>query len=131
MVQPDQHAVIDNVVQDVSHQSDVARVAEPIYIPSKTGTGDVVLVNVYPGSAPQDASTTDLVNHLRDDTIPQAVGDSGVKILVGGTTAIYIDFANVLSSKLPALHRPGGAAVLPPADDGVPQLRHSAHGRRA
>ena len=33
--------------------------------------------------------------------MPQAVGDSGVNVLVGGTTAIYIDFANVLSSKLP------------------------------
>ena len=60
-----------------------------------------MLVNVYPNSAPQDASTTDLVNHLRADTIPKAVGDSGVNILVGGTTAIYIDFANVLSAKLP------------------------------
>jgi RND superfamily putative drug exporter len=101
LVQPDQRDVIDTVVGDVSRQPDVARVAAPIYIPSKTGTGDVVLVNVYPDSAPQDASTTDLVNHLRGDTIPQAVGDSGVKVLVGGSTAIYIDFANVLSSKLP------------------------------
>ena len=101
VVQPDQHAVVDTLVHDVAQQSDVARVAEPVYIPSKTGSGDVVLVNVYPGSAPQDASTTDLVNHLRGDTIPQAVGDSGVKFLVGGTTAIFIDFSNVLSSKLP------------------------------
>ncbi len=101
VVQPDQHAVIDSVVHDVSQQPDVARVAEPIYIPSKTGNGDVVLVNVYPGSAPQDSATTDLVNHLRGDTIPAAVGNSGVKLLVGGTTAIFIDFSNVLSSKLP------------------------------
>jgi len=101
VVQPDQHAVIDAVARDVSQQSDVARVAEPVYIPSKTGSGDVVLLNVYPDSAPQDAATTDLVNHLRDDTIPNAVGNSGVKILVGGTTAIFIDFSNVLSSKLP------------------------------
>ena len=101
VVQPDQRAVIDAVVANVSQQSDVARVAPPVYIASKTGTGDVVLVNVYPDSAPQDAATTDLVNHLRADTIPAAVGDSGVKILVGGTTAIYIDFSNVLSAKLP------------------------------
>ena len=101
VVQPGQHAVVDTVVQDVSRQPDVARVAEPVYIPSKTGSGDVVLVNVYPDSAPQDATTTDLVNHLRGHTIPQAVGDSGVKILVGGTTAIFVDFADVLSSKLP------------------------------
>ena len=60
-----------------------------------------MLTNVYPTTAPQDAATTDLVNHLRDTTVPQAVGNSGVNVLVGGTTAIYIDFANVLSSKLP------------------------------
>jgi putative drug exporter of the RND superfamily len=101
VVQPDQRNVIDTVVHEVSQQPDVAKVATPLYIPSKTGNGDVVLVNVYPQTAPQDAATTDLVNHLRADTIPQAVGNSGVKILVGGTTAIYIDFANVLASKLP------------------------------
>jgi putative drug exporter of the RND superfamily len=101
VVQPDQRSVVDTVVSDVSKQADVAKVAPPIYIPSKTGSGDVLLLNVYPKTAPQDAATTDLVNHLRSDTIPAAVGDSGVKVLVGGTTAIYIDFANVLSAKLP------------------------------
>ena len=77
--------------------------ASPIRSTSRArrATATCVLVNVYPNSAPQDAATTDLVNHLRGDTIPQAVGHSGVNILVGGTTAIYIDFANVLSSKLP------------------------------
>jgi RND superfamily putative drug exporter len=101
VVQPDQHGVINTVVHDVSQQPDVAKVAQPLYIPSKTGSGDVVLLNVYPKTAPQDVATTDLVNHLRSDTLPQAAGNSGVKILVGGTTAIFIDFANVLSSKLP------------------------------
>src|SRR6202035_4228685 len=84
-----------------AQQPDVDRVAQPQYIPSRTGSGDVVLVNVFPGSAPQDATTTDLVNHLRADTIPQAVGSSDVNLLVGGNTAIYIDFSNVLSAKLP------------------------------
>jgi RND superfamily putative drug exporter len=101
VVQSDQHAVVEDVVHAVSQQADVAKVAPPIFIPSKTGNGDVVLINVYPESAPQDAATTDLVNHLRADTVPQAVGHSGVSMLVGGTTAIYIDFSNVLSSKLP------------------------------
>jgi putative drug exporter of the RND superfamily len=101
VIHPDQRQVIDAVVQDVSQQPGVAKVAQPLYIPSKTGNGDVVLVNVYPTTAPQDAATTDLVNHLRADIIPRAVGTSGVNVLVGGTTAIYIDFANVLASKLP------------------------------
>jgi putative drug exporter of the RND superfamily len=101
VVQPDQRAAVDNVVTAVSQQADVAKVAPPLLIPSKTGSGDVMLLNVYPKTAPQDVATTDLVNHLRSDTIPQAVGNSGLKILVGGTTAIYIDFANVLAAKLP------------------------------
>jgi putative drug exporter of the RND superfamily len=101
VVQPDQRQVIDTVVHDVSQQPGVAQVATPLYIPSKTGNGDVVLINVYPTTAPQDAATTDLVNHLRSDTIPKAEGTSGVNVLVGGTTAIYIDFSNVLASKLP------------------------------
>ena len=93
--------VITKVVDAVSKQPDVHSVAQPLYIPSKTGNGYVVLTNVYPNTSPQDATTTDLVNHLRGTTVPQAVGDSGVNVLVGGTTAIYIDFANVLSAKLP------------------------------
>jgi RND superfamily putative drug exporter len=100
-VQPDQHGVIDSLISDVAQQQDVARVAAPLYIPAKTGGGDVVLVNVYPNSAPQDAATTNLVNHLRDQTIPQAAADSGVRVYVGGDTALFIDFSNILSSKLP------------------------------
>ncbi|HUE05836.1 MAG TPA: MMPL family transporter [Acidimicrobiales bacterium] len=101
VVQPDQHDVVNTVVHDVSQQADVAKVAQPLFIPSKTGSGDVMLLNVYPKTAPQDAATTDLVNHLRSDTLPQATAGSGVKVLVAGTTAIFVDFANVLSSKLP------------------------------
>ncbi len=101
VVQPDQRDVINTVVHDVSQQADVAKVAQPLFIPSKTGSGDVMLLNVFPKTAPQDAATTDLVNHLRSDTLPQATAGSGVKVLVAGTTAIFIDFSNVLSSKLP------------------------------
>jgi RND superfamily putative drug exporter len=101
VVQPDQRDVINTVIHDVSQQGDVAKVAQPLFIPSKTGSGDVMLLNVYPKTAPQDVATTDLVNHLRSDTLPQATAGTGVKVLVAGTTAIFIDFANVLSSKLP------------------------------
>ena len=92
--------VIAHVADEVTQQPDVASVSTPLFIPSKTG-GEVALVQVYPKSAPQDAATTNLIYHLRDTTIPQAVDDSGVKVLVGGTTAIFVDFANVLTSKLP------------------------------
>jgi RND superfamily putative drug exporter len=101
VVQPGQTAAVDDVVSAVEQQPGVAHVSQPLYIPSRNGEGQVVLVNVYPTTAPQDAATTDLVNHLRDDTIPRAQGNSGLRLLVTGTTAIYIDFANVLAAKLP------------------------------
>jgi len=74
----------------------------PIYFPSKTGDGsEVALMIAYPTTSPQDAATTDLIYRLRNEVVPQAVGDSGVKVLVGGDTAIFVDFAHVLSAKLP------------------------------
>ncbi|HVB90493.1 MAG TPA: MMPL family transporter [Acidimicrobiales bacterium] len=103
VVQPGQHRVMATMVDDIRRQPDVASVpaADPIFIPAKTGSGDVALVSVYPASAPEDASTTDLINHLRGETIPQAIGGSGLRVYVGGTTAIFVDFASVLSAKLP------------------------------
>jgi RND superfamily putative drug exporter len=94
---------LEKVVSAVAQQPGVVQSTPPTtqYIPNKTGEGYVALTTVYPTTAPQDAATTDLVNHLRDTTVPQAVGNSGLNVLVAGTTAIYIDFANVLSAKLP------------------------------
>jgi RND superfamily putative drug exporter len=103
VVQPDQHQAVETMVDDIRTQPGVASVpAEyPIFIPAKTGSGDVALTTVYPTTAPQDAATTNLINHLRGDTIPHAIGDSGVTVYVGGNTAIFVDFANVLAAKLP------------------------------
>ena len=88
------------VVTDVGAQPGVASVAPPVLIPTHDGA-DVALIDVYPASAPQDAATTNLVYHLRQQTIPAAESGSGLTVLVGGTTAIFIDFAHVLSAKLP------------------------------
>ena len=61
----------------------------------------MALINVYPTTSPQAAGTTELIDHLRQTTIPEAVGGTGLTVYVGGTTAIFADFAKVLSSKLP------------------------------
>ena len=57
--------------------------------------------NVVPDGSPQDASTTDLLHHLRDETIPDATAGGGPTVLIGGQTAIFEDFSEVLSQKLP------------------------------
>jgi putative drug exporter of the RND superfamily len=97
---PAELAALERVVGGVAGQPGVARVAPPTLIPAKGG-GDVALVEVYPTTSPQAEATTDLVGHLRTAVIPKAVAGSGLIVYVGGTTALFVDFANVLSAKLP------------------------------
>ena len=88
------------LVSAVEGQPNVAKVTPPTMPPAK-GDTTVALINVYPDSAPQDAATTALINHLRSETIPAAVAGTGLTVYVGGTTAIFVDFAHVLGQKLP------------------------------
>ena len=63
--------------------------------------GNIAVFEAYPGSAPQAAATTDLVNHLRNNVAPPLERQSGNTVLVGGFTAGSIDFSDVLAGKLP------------------------------
>jgi RND superfamily putative drug exporter len=93
-------ATLDALATRVGHQPDVASVVPPIVLPARDGE-QVALINVYPDSSPQASATTDLITHLRQSTIPAVVAGTGVSVYVGGNTAIFADFAKVLSSKLP------------------------------
>ncbi len=61
----------------------------------------VGVIQVFPTTAPQDAATTDLLFHLRETVIPQALGQSGATAYVGGFQAVTVDFTKVLSDALP------------------------------
>jgi RND superfamily putative drug exporter len=93
-------AALNQAVLAVRAQPGVARVAPPTIIPVKSGA-EVALVTVYPTTSPQSAATTNLVVLLRSTVIPHALLGSSLTIYVGGTTALYVDFADVLTSKLP------------------------------
>ncbi|WP_432057555.1 MMPL family transporter [Streptomyces sp. bgisy022] len=75
----------------------VASVSPVTYGPS----GDTALLTVVPDSSPQDQATSDLVDRLRDDVLPRAEQGTSLDLLVGGTTAGYDDFADVIVGKLP------------------------------
>jgi RND superfamily putative drug exporter len=77
----------------------VAAVSPPIPNPR----GDTALITVYPTTSPQDAATSDLVKHLRDDVIPSATQGTGLHVLVGGLTPIFVDFAHKIAQRLPVL----------------------------
>ena len=67
----------------------------------KKGTAGVL--TAVPTTSPSDEKTQDLVEHLRDDVIPDATQGKGITAYVGGQTAGYIDLANRISDKLPQM----------------------------
>ncbi len=93
-------AALQRVEAAVKSTPGVVNVTPAAVIPGKDGSSVAVFI-AYPSSAPQDAATSDLIDHLRNETIPAALGDSNLTVYVGGITAIFADFAQVLSSKLP------------------------------
>lgn len=54
----------------------------------------IYLTRAEPPSSPHDRSTADMVNDLRDE-----LGDGH---LVGGRTAAYVDFSDVMADRFPA-----------------------------
>jgi RND superfamily putative drug exporter len=101
-------AAMQQLATAVQAEPGVAAVTPVTAIPAKDGS-QVALFIAYPTSAPQDAATTQLIDHLREDVVPASVGSSGPKVYVGGITAIFADFATVLNSKLPVFI---GAVVI-------------------
>ncbi|MEU8912328.1 MMPL family transporter [Streptomyces nigrescens] len=75
----------------------VARVSRPVFDGSH-GTG---VITVVPTSSPQSRQTSDLVERLRTEVLPEAGGAATLRVQVGGITASYDDFASVIVGKLP------------------------------
>jgi RND superfamily putative drug exporter len=85
-----------NLQQEISKQNNVQSVS-----PAATDkSGNAAVFSTTPKTSPSAYATQDLVNHLRDKTIPDATQGSGLTAYVGGTTASYIDLATKISDKL-------------------------------
>ena len=72
--------------------------ASPGEISPDGGTGTITVI---PETAPQDEETAQLVDHLREDVLPEATDGTSLDVLVGGSTASQQDFASVIIGKLP------------------------------
>jgi RND superfamily putative drug exporter len=80
-----------------AHTPGVASVTPAVTSPN----GKVLLATLYPTTSPQAQQTVNLVNNLRGHLIPQAADGTSLVVHVGGVTATNIDFAHVLTDKLP------------------------------
>ena len=94
---PDDLEALEEVGAAIGETEGVAAVFPPF--PNEAG--DTAVMTVFPTTSPQDEATTDLVQRLREDVIPQASPDHA--IYVGGVTASVEDFAIANSERLPVL----------------------------
>lgn len=90
-------AAFDRLLAAAAATPGVASVTPAVTSPD----GQVRLATVYPTTGPQDGPTVSLVNRIRNDLIPQAARSTTLVVHVGGVTAASIDFAHVLTDKLP------------------------------
>jgi putative drug exporter of the RND superfamily len=63
--------------------------------------GEMATIFVQPETAPQDEDTSELVDRLREEVIPQATAGTGLDVYVGGQTAGFLDFSAKVSERLP------------------------------
>jgi RND superfamily putative drug exporter len=89
------------VVPAVAHTPGVVGVTGTKILPAGPGHPAVAVAEAYPAGSPQDASTSNLIAHLRGTVIPRAVHGASTTVYVGGQTALSDDEATQLASKLP------------------------------
>jgi RND superfamily putative drug exporter len=98
-------APTERLVAALQDDSGVAAVTPTAYLggsqPGQPAPGGVGITTVYPTSAPQDQETSDLVDRVRSELAPAAEAGSGQELLVGGSTAIFEDFSDVIADELP------------------------------
>ena len=70
-------------------------------VPNDAAAPTAVLWNLYPTGSPQSAEAADLVQRLRTDVVPAAVGESGLDVKVTGSVAVNVDFSSYLADRLP------------------------------
>jgi RND superfamily putative drug exporter len=92
-----QTAGLSKFTTALRHTAGIASVAAPRLNPAR----DTAAISVYPTTSPQSAQTTSLVKRLRSDVLPPVARATGAAVYVGGATATQVDFAHVLSGKLP------------------------------
>ncbi len=66
-----------------------------------TPDGRTAMVVAFPAAKPQDAATQQLVSRLREQVLPRLARAMGSTVLVGGTTAAAVDFADAVAARLP------------------------------
>ncbi|MGH2808144.1 MAG: MMPL family transporter [Actinomycetota bacterium] len=88
---------LERVGAALAETEGVAGVTPPFPNPE----GDTAIMTVFPTTSPQDEATSELVQTIREDVLPEVSPDRA--IFVGGLTASVEDFAQANAERLPTL----------------------------
>ncbi|WP_199510884.1 MMPL family transporter [Nucisporomicrobium flavum] len=88
---------LNRLAEQVKQTPGIVSVGTPI--PNDAGTA--AILQVVPSTAPQDEATSETLTRLREEVIPQATAGTGIKVYVGGLTAVFDDFSDIFAAKLP------------------------------
>ena len=94
---PSATAVVDALAKGIAADEGVASVDPATYSEKK----DLAIISVTPTTAPQDAKTSALLERLREDVVPAAVGDTTVQASVTGSTAMVEDISSRIQQRMP------------------------------
>jgi RND superfamily putative drug exporter len=89
-------AAVAHLVESLDVTPGVSAVSDPEQI----SNADLALLTIFPDSEPQSGQTTQLLHRLRDETIPAAVGGSGLRVLTTGPSAFVVDFSDYIGTRL-------------------------------
>jgi putative drug exporter of the RND superfamily len=107
-------AVVDDLetlLTDIGDTRDVAQVSpspEALQSPQASqivdqtfnDKGDTAIISIVAESAAKSERTPELVNRLRDDVIPAATDGTDLDLLIGGTSASYVDLDDRITDRL-------------------------------
>ncbi len=94
---PQARSAVDGLATQLRQDPGVAYVAPPRF----NSSGTAVILTVIPTTSPQDAATTDLVDHLRHTVLPDALEGSGVVTRLGGVTPALEDQSKYITGRMP------------------------------
>jgi len=89
---------------DVNHLAAAIREDPGVaYVPGPqfNAGATAAIVTAIPTTSPQDEATTELVERMRDTTIPQATAGTDVTALVGGVNAALEDQSEYITGRMP------------------------------
>jgi RND superfamily putative drug exporter len=89
-------AAVEAIGAAIAADPGIASVSPPATSPR----GDLAVIVAQPTTAPQAAETTELVDRLRADVIPEAVAGHGMTTYVTGGTAFAVDISERFSQRM-------------------------------